>query len=46
MRGAVALPLVRNTFLDITPNSSRFEPTFSDDGGETWETNWIMTFVR
>lgn len=36
--------LVRNTFLDITPNSSRFEQAFSDDYGRTWETNWIMTF--
>ena len=38
--------LVRNIFADITTNSSRFEQTFSDDGGNTWETNWIMTFVR
>jgi hypothetical protein len=38
--------LVRNSFADITLNSSRFEQTFSDDGGETWETNWIMTFLR
>lgn len=38
--------LVRNTFMDITPNSARFEQTFSDDAGQTWETNWVMTFVR
>ena len=38
--------LVRNSFMDITPNSARFEQTFSDDGGETWETNWVMTFTR
>jgi hypothetical protein len=38
--------LVRNSFSDITTNSSRFEQTFSDDEGKTWETNWIMTFVR
>ncbi|HKC66442.1 MAG TPA: hypothetical protein VKB86_22555 [Pyrinomonadaceae bacterium] len=37
---------VRNGFTDITPNSSRFEQSFSDDGGRTWETNWIMTFTR
>src|SRR5262249_13836319 len=30
----------------ITPNSSRFEQAFSDDGGKTWETNWVMTFTR
>jgi hypothetical protein len=38
--------LVRNGFSDITPNSSRFEQAFSDNGGKTWETNWVMTFVR
>jgi hypothetical protein len=38
--------LVRNSFMDITSNSARFEQTFSDDGGETWETNWVMTFAR
>lgn len=37
---------IRNSFSDITPDSSRFEQAFSDDGGETWETNWIMTFTR
>jgi hypothetical protein len=37
---------VRNGFSDITPSSSRFEQAFSDDGGRSWETNWVMTFVR
>jgi hypothetical protein len=37
---------VRNRFTGITSNSSRFEQSFSGDGGETWETNWIMTFAR
>ena len=36
----------RNGFSDITPESSRFEQAFSDDGGQTWETNWIMTFKK
>jgi hypothetical protein len=38
--------LVRNSFMDITPDSARFEQTFSDDEGKTWETNWVMTFKR
>ncbi len=38
--------LGRSRFLDITPNSSRFEQAFSIDGGKTWETNWVMTFTR
>jgi hypothetical protein len=38
--------LARNSFSHITPNSSRFEQAFSNDGGKTWETNWVMTFTR
>ena len=38
--------LVRNSFMDITPDSARFEQTFSDDEGKSWETNWVMTFKR
>ena len=37
---------VRNRFLDITADSSRFEQAFSADGGKTWEINWVMTFAR
>jgi NIPSNAP protein len=29
-----------------TPQSAQWEQAFSGDGGETWETNWIMTFRR
>ena len=36
----------RNSFLDITTDSARFEQAYSDDGGKTWEVNWIMTFKR
>ena len=28
------------------PNSPQWERAFSDDGGKTWETNWIMTLSR
>lgn len=38
--------LVRNVFSDITPTSCRFEQAFSDDGGTTWEVNWIATDTR
>src|ERR1700682_1616236 len=31
---------------DITPNSCHFEQAFSDDGGKTWEVNWIATDTR
>ena len=38
--------LVRFVVSDITPNSCRFEQAFSDDGGKTWEVNWIATDTR
>ena len=31
---------------DITPNSAHFEQSFSDDGGKTWEVNWITDQTR
>ncbi len=38
--------LVRFIISDITPNSCRFEQAFSDDGGKTWEVNWVATDTR
>lgn len=38
--------LVRFVISDITSNSARFEQAFSDDGGRTWETNWIAIDTR
>jgi hypothetical protein len=38
--------LVRNVWSDITPDSCRFEQSFSDDGGKTWEVNWIAVDTR
>jgi hypothetical protein len=37
---------VRFIFSDITANSFKLEQAFSDDGGKTWEANWIATFKR
>ena len=30
----------------ITADSCQWEQALSDDGGKTWETNWIMEFKR
>jgi hypothetical protein len=38
--------LVRNVWSDISPNSIRFEQAFSEDGGRTWEVNWIAVDTR
>jgi len=38
--------LVRFVISDITPTSCRFEQAFSEDGGKTWEVNWIATDTR
>jgi hypothetical protein len=38
--------LVRFVISDITASSAHFEQAFSDDGGKSWEVNWIATDVR
>jgi hypothetical protein len=37
---------VRFIWSNITPNSAHFEQSFSDDGGKTWEVNWITDQTR
>lgn len=38
--------LVRFVISDITPKSCHFEQSFSDDGGKTWEVNWVAIDTR
>lgn len=38
--------LVRFVISDITQDSVRYEQAFSDDGGKTWEVNWIAIDTR
>ena len=38
--------LVRFVILPITADSIRFEQSFSDDGGRSWEVNWIAVDSR
>ena len=38
--------LVRYVWLNISPQSSRMEQSFSADGGKTWEVNWICELSR
>ena len=37
---------VRFTWSGVDTPAPRWEQAFSADGGETWETNWIMDFRR
>lgn len=38
--------LVRQIWSDITPHSYHFEQAYSDDGGKTWEANFIADLTR
>ena len=37
---------VRFVWSDITPNSHHVEQSFSDDGGKTWQPNFVATLTR
>lgn len=37
---------VRYIWSNITPKSAHFEQAFSEDGGKTWEVNWITDQQR
>jgi hypothetical protein len=38
--------LVRGVWSDITPDSHRYEISWSDDGGKTWQPNFIAALTR
>ena len=38
--------LVRYVWMNLSPKSARMEQSFSDDGGKTWEVNWICELRR
>lgn len=38
--------LMRFTWTGVTTSTPRWEQAFSEDGGGTWETNWVMDFTR
>jgi hypothetical protein len=38
--------IVRFLISDMTPTACRFEQAFSDDGGASWEDNWIAIDTR
>jgi len=38
--------LVRYVWIDVSPKAARMEQSFSDDGGKSWEVNWICELSR
>jgi hypothetical protein len=38
--------LVRFVWSGVTTPRPRWEQAFSDDGGKSWELNWVMEFTR
>ncbi len=37
---------VRGRFTPLGPGEAQWEQAFSPDGGNTWETNWVMRYSR
>jgi hypothetical protein len=37
---------IRFLWSEITPRSVCWEQSFSGDGGQSWESNWVMRFER
>lgn len=37
---------VRFLWTGMATGSPRWEQAFSEDGGRTWEVNWVMDFTR
>lgn len=37
---------IRFIWSSLTEDKCQWEQAFSEDGGSTWETNWIMEFAR
>ena len=37
--------LVRFIWSDVNSGTPRWEQAFSEDDGDTWETNWVMEFT-
>jgi len=37
---------IRYIWSEISANSAHFEQSYSDDGGKTWEVNWISSMTR
>jgi hypothetical protein len=38
--------LVHFVWHSISETTATWEQSFSDDGGQTWETDWVMTWTR
>lgn len=38
--------LVRGQFSSVNASEARWEQAFSTDKGRTWETNWVMRYLR